>query len=128
MVVGDLMLRVADAWGQCEIAERARGTQADLGWSFDPACAGRGLATEAVDALIGVCFNAHGLRRIRAECFAANIRSWQLMERVGMRREAHHIASVLHRSGAWLDGLSYALLAEERPARQSVALPPRPPP
>jgi RimJ/RimL family protein N-acetyltransferase len=35
------------------------------------------------------------------------------MERLGMRREAHAVRESLHRSGEWLDSLTYALLAEE---------------
>jgi RimJ/RimL family protein N-acetyltransferase len=35
------------------------------------------------------------------------------MERVGMRREAHNLRDSLHRSGDWLDGMGYALLADE---------------
>ena len=30
-----------------------------------------------------------------------------------MRREAHAVSDSLHRSGRWLDGYGYALLAEE---------------
>lgn len=127
-IVGDLMLRIGDAWGQAEVAEQAQGTQAELGWAFDPAVGGGGLATEAVDALIGRCFDDLGLRRVTAACFAANTASWRLMERVGMRREAHHVANSLHRSGAWLDGYSYALLAEEQRPSRTNAPTPRPAP
>jgi RimJ/RimL family protein N-acetyltransferase len=35
------------------------------------------------------------------------------MERLGMRRELHSVKESLHRTKGWLDGLSYALLAEE---------------
>jgi RimJ/RimL family protein N-acetyltransferase len=35
------------------------------------------------------------------------------MERIGMRREAHNVRDSLHRTRGWLDGLGYALLAEE---------------
>src|SRR3954451_1159420 len=31
-VIGDLMLRAEDAWAQAEVADRARGVQAELGW------------------------------------------------------------------------------------------------
>ncbi len=31
----------------------------------------------------------------------------------GMRREVHAVAEALHRSGGWLDGFGYAMLAEE---------------
>lgn len=48
-----------------------------------------------------------------AHCFADNAASWHLMERVGMRRELRTVRDSLHRSGAWLDGMGYALLADE---------------
>ena len=112
-VIGDLMLRLEDAWAQAEVADQARGVQAELGWVLHPDHAGHGYATEAVRELIRICFEDLGLRRVTAECFADNVASWRLMERVGMRREAHTVRDSLHRSGAWLDGMGYALLAEE---------------
>lgn len=112
-VIGDLMIAVGDAWAQAEVADAARGVQADLGWTIHPDAGGRGLATEAVREVLRICFEDLGLRRVTAECFAANEASWRLMERVGMRREAHNVRDSLHRSGQWLDGYGYALLAEE---------------
>jgi len=117
-VVGDLMLAVEDAWAQTEVADQARGVQAELGYVLDPAYAGKGLATEAVVALVDLSFGTLGLRRVVANCFADNEASWRLMERIGMRREAHTVRESLHRSGQWLDGLSYALLSEEWPVRR----------
>jgi RimJ/RimL family protein N-acetyltransferase len=111
--VGDLMLRVEDAWGQREVLDDARGTQAELGWVVDPAHGGRGLATEAVRELLRICFEDLALRRVVASCFADNTASWRLMERLGMRREEHTVADSLHRSGRWLDGYRYAMLASE---------------
>jgi RimJ/RimL family protein N-acetyltransferase len=35
------------------------------------------------------------------------------MERVGMRRESTTLKDGLHPSGEWMDGVSYALLADE---------------
>ncbi len=61
VVVGDLMLRVQDAWAQAEVADQARNVQAELGWVLDPDHAGHGYATEAVRALIRVCFEDLGL-------------------------------------------------------------------
>ena len=112
-VIGDLMLKVEDAWAQAEVAERARDTQAELGWVLHPEHAGHGYATEAVRALIDLAFDDMGLRRVTAGCFAANEASWRLMERVGMRRETVTVRESLHRSGLWLDGYGYALLADE---------------
>ena len=113
-VIGDLMLKVEDAWAQAEVADRARGTQAELGWVLHPEHAGHGYATEAVRALVDLAFDDLGLRRVTAGCFAANEASWRLMERVGMRRETVTVRESLHRSGEWLDGMGYALLADER--------------
>lgn len=118
-VIGDLMVGIKDAWTQAEVAELAKGVEAELGWSFDPAFGGRGYATEAVEAAIRVCFETLGLRRVVAECFADNVPSWRLMERVGMRREAYSVGDSLHRSGVWLDGMVYALLADEWRARRT---------
>jgi RimJ/RimL family protein N-acetyltransferase len=112
-VIGDLMLQVEDAWAQAEVADRARGVQAELGWVLHPDHAGQGYATEAVRELIRLAFEDLGLRRLTANCFAANTSSQRLMERVGMRREVHTLRESLHRSGEWLDGMGYALLAEE---------------
>ena len=41
-VVGDLMLRVEDAWSQKEVVDQARGRHAELGWVLDPAFVGHG--------------------------------------------------------------------------------------
>jgi RimJ/RimL family protein N-acetyltransferase len=112
-VIGDLMVAVEDAWAQADVAEQARGVQAELGWSLDPRHTGRGYATEAVRELLRICFEDLGLRRVTANCFAGNEESWRLMERVGMRREAHTVRESLHRSEGWLDGYAYALLADE---------------
>jgi RimJ/RimL family protein N-acetyltransferase len=112
-LIGDVMLRIENGWAQAEVVEDARGTQAELGWTLDPAFQGRGYATEAVRAVIGACFGPLGLRRVHAGCFAANEPSWRVMERLGMRREEHSRATGLHRSGVWMDGMNYGLLAEE---------------
>jgi RimJ/RimL family protein N-acetyltransferase len=80
---------------------------------LDPAYTGHGYATEAVREMLRFCFEDLGLRRVIANCFADNSTSWRLMERVGMRREAHAVRDSLHRSGKWLDGYTYALLADE---------------
>ena len=112
-VIGDFMLRREDAWAQLEMADEARGAQAELGWVLDPAHTGHGYATEAVRELLRYCFDELGVRRVVANCFLANETSWRLMERLGMRRELHAVRESLHRSGQWLDAVGYALLAEE---------------
>jgi RimJ/RimL family protein N-acetyltransferase len=118
-VVGDLYLSISDSWAQAEVQERAQ-QQAEIGWALHSAYQGRGLALEAVRRLVALCFGELGLRRVHATCFADNVASWRLMEKLGMRREAHHVKESLHREQGWLDGYTYALLAEEHPASRDV--------
>ena len=117
-VIGSCMVQVQDAWSHAEVTEQARQTQAELGWTFHPDHHGQGYATEAVRALLQLSFTELGLRRIEAQCFADNTPSWRLMERVGLRREGVFVKESLHRTHGWIDGMSYALLAEEYAARQ----------
>jgi RimJ/RimL family protein N-acetyltransferase len=111
--IGDVMIRIGDGWAQLEVADQAKGVEAELGWVLDPAHTGQGYATEAIRAVIDTCFGPLGLRRVHAGCFADNEPSWRLMERLGMRREEFSRKTALHRSGEWLDGLNYGILAEE---------------
>lgn len=120
-IIGDLYLNVQDAWAQHEVADRAKQVQAEIGWTLHPDHGGLGYATEAVEALLRLCFVDLGLRRVTAGCFADNVPSWRLMERVGMRRETHARQDSLHRSGEWLDGMSYGMLADEWRARHATS-------
>jgi RimJ/RimL family protein N-acetyltransferase len=124
-IIGHIMIRRRDSWAQADAAPLAKNLEAELGWMFNPAYGGHGYATEAVAATIGLCFDALEVRRIYAGCFADNTASWQLMERLGMRREEHSRATALHRDGTWHDGFSYALLRQEWPTiadpRQDIA-------
>ena len=114
-VIGELMLQIDDAWAQAEIEGEAQNVQAELGWVLHPDHTGHGYATEAVRELIRLSFVDLGLRRVTANCFADNDASSRLMQRLGMRREIHTLRESLHRSGEWLDGMGYALLADEWP-------------
>jgi RimJ/RimL family protein N-acetyltransferase len=117
-IIGDLMVKVGDAWAPARVLSQARGVQAELGWALRPEETGQGYATEAVEAALRICFEDLGLRRVTASCFAANTASSRLMERVGMRREARTLKDALHPSGEWMDGCGYALLADEWRRRQ----------
>ena len=112
-VVGDLMCNVENGYAQSDLEVHAEGVEAEIGWCLGQAYAGHRYATEAARALLRVCFVDLGLRRVTAGCFAGNVASWRLMERPGMRREVHTVRHSRRRSGRWLDGLRYALLADE---------------
>jgi RimJ/RimL family protein N-acetyltransferase len=113
VVIGNVLVRIEDAWSQVEVRAEAAGTQAEIGWVLHPDQVGHGYATEAVEAVLQICFEQLRLRRVVAGCFAGNTASRRLMERVGMRREQHAIRGALHRSGEWMDSFSYAILADE---------------
>ena len=113
VVIGDLYLHVQDPWSQAEVREEAAGTVVEIGYLLDPAYAGQGYATEAVREELRICFEEVGVRRVIAQCFADNVPSWRLMERLGMRREEYAVRDSLHRTKGWIDGMGYALLAEE---------------
>jgi RimJ/RimL family protein N-acetyltransferase len=112
-VVGDVFLKVTDAWSQRETRNQARGTQGDIGWLVDPAYAGQGLATEAARTVLRICFDGLGLRRVTAAAFADNAASVRVMEKLGMRVEGRGVREALHRDRGWVDGVNAALLAEE---------------
>ena len=89
--------------------------QGEVGYILNPAFHGQGYATEAVEALISVGFTDLALHRIYARCNPANAPSFRLMERLGMRREAHLRQ---HRmvKGAWDEEYIYAILAADWPS------------
>jgi aminoglycoside 6'-N-acetyltransferase len=86
--------------------------QAQVGFTLAAHAQGRGFATEALRAVASLLFTEHGVHRITAHCDSRNVRSAALLERVGMRREAHHRKSAWW-SHEWTDEYVYAILAEE---------------
>ncbi len=91
--------------------------QAEVGYVLTPAHYGHGYATEAVGVLLRLGFEDLGLHRIAARCDARNTASARVMERAGLRREAHLVQSEFVK-GEWTDELIYAILRREWQARQ----------
>ncbi|MFI6144505.1 GNAT family N-acetyltransferase [Streptomyces sp. NPDC051109] len=99
--------------GQVELVLlSAEHRQGELGYVFHPAHQGRGFATEAALAVLGLGFDALGLHRVIGRCHGDNTASARLLERLGMRREARFIGTEFFK-GAWRDDLVYAMLREE---------------
>ena len=69
-------------------------------------------ATEAAAALLRLGFEGLGLHRIIGRCDGRNRGSAMVMERNGMRREAHLIENEFVK-GEWTDELIYANLRRE---------------
>jgi len=86
--------------------------QGTIGWLLGKGHRGQGVATEAVRALLAAGFEDLGLHRISGRTGRDNERSWRLMERVGMRREAHFRESHVVKD-EWRDEFVYAILADE---------------
>jgi RimJ/RimL family protein N-acetyltransferase len=91
--------------------------QGQIGWTLGKAHEGHGYVTEAATALLDYLFSVLGFHRVYAMTSPDNLRSWRLMERLGMRREAHFIKNCYHDSG-WTDEYVYAVLAVEWRARR----------
>ena len=90
----------------------AASCQAEIGYILHPDYFGRGYATEATRTLVALGFDVAGVHRVYARCHALNAASRKVMERLGMRQEAHFRESNFVR-GTWDDELVYALLEDE---------------
>ncbi|AKU18640.1 GCN5 family acetyltransferase [Luteipulveratus mongoliensis] len=114
-VIGDCGLGVIDGMGQPGgPSERSEG---QIGYIFHPGVAGRGYATEAATSMVALAFGELGLRRVTAGCFADNLASVRVLEKIGMRREQHGVRDSWHAELGWIDGYTYGILAEEWAAR-----------
>ncbi|HET7228981.1 MAG TPA: GNAT family protein [Longimicrobium sp.] len=101
-VVGDVAM--------CVAAEDTR--QAELGFTLAREHQGRGLAAEAVRAVLGWAFGELALHRVVAVTDARNDAAAALLQRIGFRREAHFIQNVWYK-GAWGDEFLFAMLRSE---------------
>ncbi|WP_370965718.1 GNAT family N-acetyltransferase [Amycolatopsis sp. cg9] len=86
--------------------------QGEIGFVFHPDHHGKGLAAEAATELLRLAFEDLGLHRVVGRCDGRNTASATLMERLGMRREAHLKENEIVK-GEWTDELIYAMLEDE---------------
>ena len=110
-LVGDVSLR----WVSAEHR------QGEIGFVLHPDHHGKGFAGEAGGVMLRLGFEGLGLHRVVGRCDARNTASAKVMERLGMRREAHFRQNEIVK-GEWTDELVYAMLAGEwPPARARLA-------
>ena len=112
-MVGQATLGVVDGMGQSGTEAEFVGREGRLSYFVHPDHAGRGIATARAREALANAFGRLGLRRVQAGCFADNVASWRVMEKLGMRREQHGVKDSFHTDFGWVDGYTYALLAEE---------------
>lgn len=110
-VIGDVVLFYRSA-------DHAAG---ELGYVFAPDAGGHGYATEAAAAVLALGFGQLGLHRVTARLDARNVASARLLERLGLRQEAHFVSNEFFK-GEWTDELLYAMLADEWPRSAAARL------
>lgn len=101
-VIGDVVLTIAE---EDVLA-------AEIGCCFHPEYHGRGFATRAVAAVVRYAFESLEVQRVWAVTDSRNERSWMLLERIGLRREA----GWSHRSfvkGEWISDYRYTMSADD---------------
>ena len=98
--------------------------RAEIGYSLSPAHQGRGLASEALRAVLGYAFGALGLRRVEADVDPRNGASCRLLERLGFRQEGL-LRARWEVAGEVCDSAFFGLLADEflaaAPSREPAA-------
>ena len=85
---------------------------AEVGVTFAPSSQGRGLAGEALAAVIGRLFEAHGLHRVFAQADDRNDGVHRLLERLGFRLEARLVEADWFKE-EWTTLRVYAVLRRE---------------
>jgi|SRR4051794_14995048 RimJ/RimL family protein N-acetyltransferase len=90
--------------------------QGEIGFVLHPEHHGRGYAREAATEMLRLGFEELGLHRIVGRCEPRNDASARLLERLGMRREAHLLENEWVK-GEWQSELIYAMLDREWRAR-----------
>jgi RimJ/RimL family protein N-acetyltransferase len=82
------------------------------GLMVSPDARGAGIATLAVRLACELAFREHGMHRVQAESYGHNVAGQRVFERAGFAREGTR-RRAYWRSGRWLDGALYGILAEE---------------
>lgn len=84
----------------------------EMGYSLSRECWGRGLMTEALDAVIGETFRSLQLHRIEAMHFTDNPASGRVMQKCGMQHEGHHRERI-YCKGVFRDVEMWAILRKD---------------
>jgi RimJ/RimL family protein N-acetyltransferase len=86
--------------------------QVEIGYVLHPDHHGHGFATEACRPLLRLAFETLGAHRVCGRLDAANVASARVLEKLGMRQEAHFRENEFVK-GEWVDEAVYAILASE---------------
>jgi len=84
----------------------------ELGIALHPDHRRRGYATVATQLMLEFLFGELGVHRVIANTDPRNLSAIAVLQRLGLRQEAHHRGSHWQR-GEWVDALIFAMLKEE---------------
>lgn len=101
-IIGDLGIHFLDRENK----------QAEIGCTLNKRFQNKGYATESLKRVIDYLFNDLTKHRIIASIDPENKNSIRLVERIGFRKEAHFVESLLIK-GKWVDDLIYAILEKD---------------
>lgn len=91
--------------------------RAEIGYLLLEKHQGKGIIPEVGRCLIEFLFQQVNVHKVVAYCYAKNIGSWKVMEKLGMQKEAHFRAHTLL-DNQWHDEFIYSLLASEHNNKQ----------
>ncbi|WP_084959681.1 GNAT family N-acetyltransferase [Thermoactinospora rubra] len=86
--------------------------QGEIGYVLHPDHHGHGYATEAARVMLHLGFDRLELHRVYGRLDARNTASARVLEKLGMRREAHLVHNE-YVKGEWTDEVIYAMLRSE---------------
>ncbi len=101
-LIGQMTLHWADATSG----------QGEVRFAIDPAESGKGYLNEALSTLFDVAFDNFGIHRIAVRCDGRSHHTMKLLQRLGMRLEAHYREHALFQ-GEWDEELHFAVLDRE---------------
>jgi RimJ/RimL family protein N-acetyltransferase len=90
-----------------------RSRRVAIGYIIDPAHHRKGIASEAVSAMLDFCFGELGIHRVQAFIYPDYTASRKLVERPGFRCEGL-LRDNLRVNGVWRDDMLFALLETDR--------------
>jgi len=105
-----------DLIGGCGVYLDEKLTTGMLGWILNKGYWKQGYMPEVGKALLKYGFEGLKLHRIYATCNADNYGSFRVMEKCGMRKEAHFVKNCYGRVGLekqWYDQYHYGMVEEE---------------
>ena len=111
--LGIVLRNADDLIGDCGVRVlETESRQAEIGITLAPAYQGHGYATEAMKSIFDYLLVRLGKHRVFTSVDPCNQRSMALMQRLGMRKEAHLVESLWFKD-QWADDVIFAMLQRE---------------